>query len=330
VLIGQEVLLNIFVENQGNGAAENVVLQEDVPEGLEFQGGQRELEYPIGTLRPGESRHIQLRLRAARVGQVRNVLVVHGEGKLQANDTIDLRIIAPQLALSGEGPSRKFLNRPATHRFSIANQGTAAATNMQMVARLPRGLKFDAANNQGQYDPASHAVVWRLAQLDPQKVGTVELTTIPVATGTHEIQVTAASDLNQQQQTSQTLVVQQLSELFFDIDDAADAIEVGTATTWRVRVINQGQIPATNVEVQVEFADALRPQAVEGAPRHQIRGQTVVLEPIPTLAPGQEVAFVVRADALAPGEHRTIVSVRSDDREIAVSKEESTHVYSDR
>ncbi|MGI9517993.1 MAG: hypothetical protein ACR2NP_13150 [Pirellulaceae bacterium] len=330
VLIGQDVLLNIFVENKGNGAAENVVLQEDVPDGLDFAGGQRELEYPIGTLRPGESRNIQLRLRAAKVGQVRNVLVAHGAGKLQATDNVDVRIIAPQLSLQGEGPNRKFLNRPAKHSFTVANLGTAAATNMQLVAQLPRGLQFVEANNSGQYDRNNHAVVWRLAQLDPQKNGTVQLTTMPVTTGQHEINVTASADLNQREQTTQTLSVQQLSELYFDIDDTADAIEVGTGTTYNVRVVNQGRIPANNVRIQVDFAQALQPVSVQGSVRNQINGQSVVLEPITALQPGQEILFTISANATAPGDHRTVVKVRSDDREAAVSKEESTHVYADR
>lgn len=330
VLLGQNLLMTIFVENKGNGAAENVVLQEDVPEGLEFAGGQKELEYAIGTLPPGQSRQVRLPLRAAKVGQARNVLVVHGAGNLQASDTVDIRVIAPQLSLGSDGPNRKFLNRKATHTFSLANQGSAPATNVQMVARLPRGLQFVAANNQGQYDRNNHAVVWRLAKLDAQKTGSVELTTMPVAVGQHDINVTAAADLNQRQETRQSLAVEQLSELFFDIDDTADAIEVGTGTTYRVRVVNQGQIPATNVQIQVEFANAIQPVAVQGGLRNQIRGQTVVLDPIASMQPGQEISFIVSAKAVQAGEHRTIVSVRSDDRDIAVSKEESTHVYSDR
>lgn len=330
ILIGQDLILNITVANKGDGAAENVVLQEDVPEGLEFTGGQRELEYPIGILRPGESRNVQLRLRAAKVGQIRNVLVAHGEGKLQANDVVNVRIVAPQLTLTGEGPSRKFLNRPAKHSFTIGNQGTAPATNVQLVARLPRGLRFASANNQGQYDPNNHAVVWRLTQLQAERSGTVELTTVPVATGNQEIQVQAMADLNQSQQLTRALVVEQLSELFFDIDDLQDAIEVGSGTSYRIRVVNQGQIPASNVNVQVEFADAMRPESVEGNLPNRIAGNQVILEPIQALAPGQEISFVVKAKAVAAGEHRTIVSVRSDDREIAISKEESTHVYSDR
>jgi uncharacterized repeat protein (TIGR01451 family) len=330
VLLGQNLVMNIFVENNGNGAAEDVVLQEDVPEGLVFASGQKELQYKIGTLMPGQTRRVQLPLRAAQVGQAKNVLVAHGAGQLRATDTVDVRVVAPQLDLQTEGPNRKFLNRQATHSFRLTNQGSAAATNVQLVARLPRGLQFASANNQGQYDRTNHAVVWRLARLEPQQSGSVQMTTLPVATGQLDIEVTAVADLNQRQQQIQSLAVQQLSELFFDSADTADAIEVGTSTNFRVRVANQGSIPASNVQVSVEFPAGLQPLSVQGGLGHEIRNQTVVLQNIPSLQPRQEVSFMVTAKAVAAGDHRTVLSVRTDDREIAVSKEESTHIYSDR
>ena len=330
VLLGQKLLMTIFVENNGSGAAENVVLQTDVPEGLAFSTGQKELEYAIGTLPPGQSRMVQLPLQAAKVGQAQNVLVAHGAGKLRATDSVNIRVTAPKLNLQSEGPNRKFLNRQATHTITLGNNGTAPATNVQLVAKLPRGLQFTSANNQGQYDPGNHAVIWRLAKLDPQKSGSVQLKTLPVATGQLDIAITAGADLNQRQQEIQTLNVEQLTELYFDIEDTADAIEVGTNTNFRVRIINQGRIPAKNVEAQVEFASAIKPLQVQGGIGNQIQGQIVKLNTIPSLQPGQEISFIVTANALQAGDHRTVVSVRSADREIAVSKEESTHVYSDR
>ena len=56
VLIGKDITVSITVSNSGSGDATNVVLVEDVPEQLTHSAG-RELEYPIGTLRPGETKH---------------------------------------------------------------------------------------------------------------------------------------------------------------------------------------------------------------------------------------------------------------------------------
>lgn len=330
VLVGQDFQMNIILENRGNGPAEEVVLLEDVPEGLDFGTGQKELEYPIGTLRPGEVRQVPLRLRASRVGHVKNVLVATGAGKLQAETTVNLRIVSPQLTLSIDGATRKFLKRPATHSITVSNPGSAPALNVQVVARLPRGLQFSSANNQGQYDPNSHAVVWRLARLDSQKSGVTELVTVPIAAGKHEIQVQATADPGQQQVASHSLEVEQLSSLYFDIAETSGPVETGSPAAYRVRIVNQGQVPAANVTAQVTFAQGVRPDSANGPVRAQVNGQSVIMEPVATLSPGQELTFVIQATAVGPGEHRSTLSVRSDDREVAGTKEISTHVYSDR
>lgn len=330
VLVGQEFQMNIILENRGNGPAEEVVLLEDVPEGLDFGTGQKELEYPIGTLRPGEVRQVPLRLRASSVGHVKNVLVATGAGKLQAETTVNMRIVSPQLTLAIDGATRKFLKRPATHTITVSNPGSAAAVNVQVVARLPRGLQFSSANNQGQYDPNSHAVVWRLARLDSQKSGVTELVTVPIAAGRHEIQVQATAEPGQQQVASHSLEVDQLSSLYFDISETSGPVETGSPAAYRVRIVNQGQVPATNVTAQVAFAQGVRPESATGPVRAQVNGQTVIMEPVPSLSPGQELTFVIQATATGPGEHRSTLSVRSDDREVPGTKEISTHVYSDR
>ena len=176
VLIGDTVVLNIDVKNEGDGPAKNVIIQEDIPEGLEFSEGFRELEYEVGTLGPGQSRKVRLELRAAKIGKYRNILVAHAGGGLQTQHAVDVEVVAPMLQASGDGPTRRFLNREATHRFAVRNSGTANATNVELVCRLPNGLKYISANNRGKYDENSHSVYWSLAELGAGLVANVEVT----------------------------------------------------------------------------------------------------------------------------------------------------------
>ena len=74
----------------------------------------------------------------------------------------------------------------------------------------------------------------------PQTVGKVTLTTLPIQTGDQTIEFQAAASLNPMQSTTQTVSVEQLVELFVDIDDVADPIEVGSETAYQVRVENPG------------------------------------------------------------------------------------------
>ena len=148
VLIGNNVEFDVIVENTGNGPAKDVIIQEEVPELLEFQDGSRELEYEIGTLMPGQSKRVRLGLRAARVGQLRNIMFASAKGGLQAKHETDVEIIAPKLTTSCEGPTTRFIKRQVAHTFTVANKGTAEATNLRLIARLPSGLRFVSSNKR--------------------------------------------------------------------------------------------------------------------------------------------------------------------------------------
>jgi len=330
VLIGDNVVLDVTVENKGDGPAKKVMIQEDVPPQLEFSDGYRELEYEIGTLAPGQSKRVRLSLRAAEIGRLKNVLVATADGGLTAQHALDMEVIAPQLVATGNGPRRKFLKREATHQFSVENKGTADATNVELIARLPGGLKFLNANNRGKYDPNTHAVYWSLAELTPNVVGTVELTTLPVESGEQKINFEAMADLDQKSQTAQALLVEHLIDVFFDIDDVVDPIEIGSPTSYRIRVINQGTKTATNVRIQIDFPNGIQPISVDGNLPNEIRSQQILFAPITSMNPNDEIKLVVNGKGIGQGDHRVVVRLLTDGRTTPVSKEETTRVYDDR
>ena len=331
-LVGRDVILDISIQNTGDGPAQNVVIQESVPPNLKSSINnkeEKELEYVVGTLRPGQRRNLKLRLRAAQVGHVRNVLVAHADGELRAQHAIEMDIVAPTIGVTAKGPNRRFLGRPANHEFSVRNTGTAPATNVLLVAKLPRGLKFSNANHHGRYNPNSHSVTWSLEQLDPGVMGTVKLTTTPVENGNQTIEFSARSDAEKPKATQTTMLVYQVAELHFTIDDLTDSLEVGTETTYRVRVVNQGSKAARNVRLAVQFPAGIKPIQVDGVNNPNL-GQSISLPTIANLGPRQQRQFQIRARGVAPGDHRITATLASDERQIAVKKEESTHVYSDR
>ena len=95
-------------------------------------------------------------------------------------------------------------------------------------------------------------------------------------------------------------------------------------------MVNQGTKTATNVLIQLEFPQGIQPTSSEGNVTPQIRGQQVVFPPIVSLNPGDEIALTVHARGTAAGDHRISMNLQTDGREIDVTKQESTRVYSDR
>jgi len=329
VLIGQEIILDITVKNTGTGKAESVLIQEDVPEALEFATGQRQLEYPVGVLQPGQSRNVKLRLRAARIGSARNLLVAHGAGNLAAQKAVDITVVAPKLVTSAQGPKRRFVNRAATHQFTVSNTGTAPATNLDMVAKLPPGLKFVETNNKGIYNAQSHSVSWSLAELRPGQTGRIELETLPIASGQQTIEFTTSGDLQQRSQSQHTTQVSEIVEVVVEIDDTQDVIEVGSQTTYAIKIANQGTAEASNVQLQLSFPDGIRPTKLSPEQAGEIRDQQVVFAPIPKLEPRQQLGFSIEAQGMREGDHVVVATLKTAERTTPESKEETTRVYVD-
>jgi uncharacterized repeat protein (TIGR01451 family) len=328
VLIGETFTVRIRLSNPGTGVATKVVLEEDVPEGFLHPSGQA-LEYEVGSLRPGETRDLDLTLQAAKAGVWDNTLVVRGEGNLAVEKTTPVEIVAPQLDLAMAGPTRRYLERQATYAVSIANPGTATAQDVKIVGRLPKGMKFVAANNEGQYDPKQHAVVWALAELPPGQRGEVQLTALPVETGEQKIVVEGKGDLDVTALAEQAVTVEALAELAFEIADKADPIEVDGETLYEVKVTNKGSKTATNIRLTAVFPTDMKPTAGDGPARADVADRQVVFEPLARLNPREQAIFRIQAQGLKPGDQRIQVQIVSDDSPTPVTKEESTRVYAD-
>ena len=76
--------------------------------------------------------------------------------------------------------------------------------------------------------------------------------------------------------------------------------------------------------------EGIQPTAVEGDITSEIREQEILFAPITSLNPGDEITLKIHANGTRPGDHRIAVNLQSDGREINVTKQESTRVYSDR
>jgi uncharacterized repeat protein (TIGR01451 family) len=329
VMIGQEVRLSVNIKNPGSGAATGVIVEEDVPEGLSHVAGSA-LEYEIGVLRPGESRDLELILKADKPGLVENTILVRGEGNLNAEHRVQIEVISPQLQVGVNGPKKRFLDRQAQYSVTVANPGTAAARDVQLMAYLPKGMRYVSSDSEGQYDAGQNAVLWALEELPAGKSGTVKFVATPVETGEQKIRIEGKADLGLSVSSEQSVQVDAASELVFTIADLNDPIEVGTDTTYEVKVSNKGSRPATNVVLAAGLPNEIKLLSGEGPSRATARGQQISFAPVGRINPGEEVTFRIHAQGVRAGDHLIRVQIRSDEFPNPVTKEESTQVYVDK
>src|SRR5579884_1306303 len=66
----QDLLYRYSITNTGTGTAHDVVLQENLPEGLQTADGQRTFSINVGDLTQGQSKNVTARLRASNPGTI--------------------------------------------------------------------------------------------------------------------------------------------------------------------------------------------------------------------------------------------------------------------
>jgi uncharacterized repeat protein (TIGR01451 family) len=206
---------------------------------------------------------------------------------------VALDILAPQLQVGVAGPKVRYLDRQATYSISVANPGTAAATNLEVIAYLPRGLKFLSAENQGQYDPQRHAVLRGLAELPSGVMGASQLVVVPAEPGEQRIRVEGKADLRLEHAFEQPVLVETLSEIQFSVADTADPIEVGSETTYEIKLQNRGHGPPPKCGSRSNSPAELTPTGGDGPTALAVRGQQLVIEPRARLAPNGQAAYRV-------------------------------------
>lgn len=330
VMIGDDAILEYTIVNQGTGDARNVVILEDVPDGFTHAAG-KELEYEIGTLRPNERYPVRLKLRAdeARLGVV-NVLRAKGEGRAVAEKKAVIDIVAPQLAIQLQGPKTRYLNRKGKYQAQLINSGTAPARNVDVVVRLPKGVRF-VESTTGEYDDRSHLVYWNVKQLDPQKQESFDLTVTPQEIGSQRFAADAQGNLSSKVSSELETAVDGLSELTFSVIDVADPIELGGETTYEIVIQNIGTKSDSNVNLLVALPQGIQFKSAQGAtrnsePQQAPEGQLIQFAPIAKIGPNQDAKFRITVTGEIAGSHRIGVQVSSDEASNPVTREESTRV----
>ena len=170
--VESEALLtyNLTVENIGNGSAENVVINEDLPAGAGFKSssgscsvpqgaplpdpegkllGGVDLQCNLGTIDPGDPPvAVQIVVNAPRTKQdlkILNLAYVTGDNELfgQTGNNFDIEGTAllappPDLSVDKQGPASVLRAGYFSYTLTIRNDGQGHAFNVQVVDTLPK------------------------------------------------------------------------------------------------------------------------------------------------------------------------------------------------
>jgi uncharacterized repeat protein (TIGR01451 family) len=323
--VGEEVVLQLQVANSGTGTATHVLVRDQLPPGLRHPGGAH-VEADVGTLAAGETKTLTLRAQVVQMGRQVNEAVASGDDCASVTSQSAISITQAAIALRETSPRQGVVNQEMEYRLDVASTGSAPATNVRLTDVLPQGMEFVSASDAAQYDTESRTLSWSLGTLASGQIRGVTFRVQTRLGGDYMHQATATADHGLEAKAAGSVRTEGVAALTVSVVDLENLVEVNAATTYEIRVVNQGSGTCSNVRIAAIVPDGLVPMTADGPSVNRVQGQQVVFEPVPQLAAQGELVYRVKVKGRTPGDWRFKVQLTSDQLPHSVTRETSTRV----
>lgn len=326
---GEITVVNYLITNSGTGDAKNVYVRSIIPPQFSHPGGD-DLEYNVGLIPAGETKQIQLKLKAIKPGAGKNISSVMGDGNVKAETEVPLKVIGngEKILLTRRGPKNRYLGRPCTFENVVTNNSEAPIQDISVFESIPPGMKFISASANGQFDPVRKVVQWDIPQLaaSDMQVLSVELESTEVGKMVSTVQVVIdnSSKFSANLQSETTIIGQPLLKV--ETSELQGPLEIGEKMVMQVQLKNQGSAPATNVEFRVKIPRELVFLSAKGPLRYKQAGSYIIFGPAPELSEKATLNFELSLAARNKGDARVLVQVQSKQMQKPLSKEEAVPV----
>jgi uncharacterized repeat protein (TIGR01451 family) len=326
--VGDPVTVLAAVSNPGDHAADAVKVVAALGAGLEGPHGTKEV-IEVGTLAAGETREVKVPCVARAAGVHKCDLTAEGDTSLKAVGAATVLIVQPKLELEVAGPKLRYLDRKAVYSVKVSNPGDAPATEVVISHVVPAGFKFAAADAGGRYDAASRSIQWIVGEVSPGQAKELKCELVASGTGDFTHAVAAAGARGVKAEKSIATKVEGLSALGMEVADSDDPVEVGSDTTYEIRVTNTGSKDETDVKVVCTIPQQMKFKAADGPGRFEVTGAEVVFDPVKRLPAHGDVIYKVTVTAKIKGDARFKATLTAGGLTEPVIRQESTRVYSD-
>lgn len=314
----------ITVSNIGDGVARNVVIEEDLAQGLNIVNGLAPQFFRLGDLQPGQAREVSFTVESEGSGAYVNQVMARAEGDVIAQDQLTTIVRQPRLTITKFGPDERYVGKSADYEITVTNVGDTIAYNTLITDSVPAGMSFVNANSGGTY--ANGQIAWTIPQLNPGESTTVRHSLKAFGQGTARATAWARATCAEASALS-TTQVNNATGLALEVVDLEDPIEVGDETTYEIRVTNQGLAEATNIMIACELPNGQSLVTTTGPTNAKNNNGAIDFAPLPSLAPGRHATYRVVVKSNAKGDVRFRTVMTSDQLGENVTETESTFMY---
>ncbi len=200
--LGRDATFDITITNTGDAAANNVVVTDMVPGGINFvgadNGGKREgqrIVWRVGTLDAGKSMTLKSTFLCNTIGSFQNEAKVTYCAEAMAQCSIDVKGIPAILLECVDDPDPIEVNGNVTYTIIVTNQGSAVGTNIVINCTLPAEEDHVSSTGPTQVNASGKSISFApLATLAPKAKATYKVTVKGVGEGDVRFKVEMKSD----------------------------------------------------------------------------------------------------------------------------------------
>jgi uncharacterized repeat protein (TIGR01451 family) len=312
----------------GTGEARGVVIRDLIPQGLSHSAGN-DLEYEVGRLMPGKSKELTLDLKADKVGTVVNRAVVLAEGGLTAEAKAAVEVSGSKIALTRNGPQRRYLGRQAVFANTLVNESSFPVEGVVLVESVPAGMEFAGATHGGQYNDGSRTIAWRIDQMVAGETRVVKSRFVARGLGKQAGTVRLTVPNGEPVEATSQTEVEGFAALGLDVSGVDGPVDLGEKITLHIDARNKGTVTVTNAVVTVELPDHLEVVSARGPGKAQQEPGRLKFGPIASLEGRTSAACEIVLAARKRGDSRVRVSVQADQVDKPLAREESILILSE-
>jgi uncharacterized repeat protein (TIGR01451 family) len=330
MILCDPLVLRFRVANTGTGTIQGTTIVPELPEGLAFDQRRAPAELEVGPLGPGESRVVEVPVRAEAAGRYEVLARAEAPGGMTSEASpLVVAVEVPQLELAIRSPEQHYLGTPVEFQISVRNSGRAPAAKTVVSTRLPQGVDVNRESLQGARVQRDQ-IVWDLGTLQPGEERTLDGALAFGQLGQIPLEVRASAACAQEATASAQTNVDGMPALLLEVVDAVDPVPLGGETSYIIRVLNQGTKEDRDIQLMVEVPEAARLLETTGATRAEVEGQTVRFAPLATLPPGERAEWRVRVAAEDAADTQVRIEMVSGFLKRPVIETESTRFFESR
>lgn len=269
--VGDAVTYRIDVSNPGDLPADDVVVTDELPVGLEYSSsnppaeriGER-LRWRIGRLGPHQTSSMTVQLRSSQLGSMTSCAEATAAGGLKSRDCVTTTVGAPTVELRMSGPRHARVGDEVHFEMVVTNRGGATATGLLIKDHFDEGLKHAVASSPIERD---------LADLAPGQSHRIGVTLRAVRSGElcHRVEVIGASGVLATGQACVSVTQAAVQpppggRAGLSVRKTGPVTgEIGRTAEFTIEVTNTGETTLTDVKVSDMYDASLRPiMATEG------------------------------------------------------------------